>query len=325
MEIPRRQFLNLAASAVALPAASRIARADTYPSRPVRLMVGYGPATAPDVYARLTTEWLSQNLGQSFVVENRPGAATNLAAEAVAHANPDGYTLLTVASPNFINVTLYTKLNFNFIQDIAPVASIARVPFVMVVTPSFPAKTVPEFIAYAKANPGKINMASGGTGTLTHFSGELFKMLAGVDMLHVPYRTDPLAMTDMMSGRADVIFDPIAAALDNVRTGKLRALAVTSKTRLDIFPDLPPIADFVPGYEVNGWTGIGAPHGTPDPVIATLNKSVNAGLADPSLQQHIVALGGVPVALSAADYGKVFVSETEKWAKVIQFAGIKTE
>ena len=325
MQFHRRQFLRVTAGAAALPAASRIARAQSYPARPVHLLVGYGPATAPDVYARVAAEWLSERLGQSFVVENRPGAGTNLAAEAVSRAQPDGYTLLLVASPNFINATLYGNLNFNFLHDIAPVASIARAPFAMVVTPSFPAKTVPEFIAYAKANPGKINMASGGTGTLTHFAGELFKLLAGVDMVHVPYRTDALALTDMIAGRADVIFDPVTTSLDNIRAGRLRAMAVTTATPLEMLPDIPTVGESVPGYEVTGWAGLGTPANTPAPIVTTLNAALNAGLADPSLKARLLAIGALPIALSPAEYAKVFVSETEKWAKVIKFAGIKAE
>jgi tripartite-type tricarboxylate transporter receptor subunit TctC len=323
MKLHRRELLTLAAGAAALPAASRIARAQAYPARPVRILVGYGAGSTPDIYARVVADWLTQRLGQTFVVENKPGAATNLAAEAVVRADPDGYTLLLVASPNFINANLYNDLNFNFIRDIAPVASIARAPFVMVVTPSFPAKTVAEFIAYAKANPGKINMASGGTGTLTHFAGELFKMLAGVDMVHVPYRTDALALTDMIAGRADVIFDPVATSIEHIRAERLRAMAVTTATPLDILPGIPTIGESVPGYEVSGWAGIGAPKATSAPIIDALNAAVNAGLADPTMKQRLLAIGALPIALSPADYGKVFVTETDKWAKVIKFAGIK--
>jgi tripartite-type tricarboxylate transporter receptor subunit TctC len=325
MKLHRRKLLYLAAGAAALPAASRIASAQAYPARPVHILVGYGAGSTPDIYARVVADWLSQRLGQTFVVENKPGAATNLAAEAVVRADPDGYTLLLVASPNFINATLYDNLNFNFIRDIAPVASIARAPFVMVVTPTFPAKTVPEFIAYAKANPGKINMASGGTGTLTHFAGELFKMLAGVDMVHVPYRTDALALTDMIAGRADVIFDPVATSIEHIRAGRLRAMAVTTATPLDMLPEVPPIGASVPGYEVSGWAGIGAPKATPAAIVDALNAAVNAGLADPTMKQRLLAIGALPIALSPADYGKVFASETEKWAKVIKFAGIKPD
>jgi len=325
MKLHRRKLLYLTAAAAALPAASRIARAQAYPARPVRILVGYGAGSTPDIYARVVADWLTQRLGQTFVVENKPGAATNLAAEAVVRADPDGYTLLLAAAPNFINATLYDNLNFNFIRDIAPVASIARAPFVMVVTPSFPARTVAEFVAYAKANPGKINMASGGTGTLTHFAGELFKMLAGVDMVHVPYRTDALALTDMIAGRADVIFDPVATCLEHIKAGRLRAMAVTTAMPLDILPDVPTIAASVPGYEVSGWAGIGAPKATPGAIVDALNAAVNAGLADPATKQRLLAIGALPIALSPADYGKVFVTETDKWAKVIKFAGIKPE
>jgi len=325
MKIARREFLHLAAGAAALPALPRIAGAQAYPSRPVRLLVGYGAGATPDIYARLIAEWLSVRLGQTFVTENRPGAATNLAAEAVVRAEPDGYTILLVASPNFINATLYGNLNFNFLRDIAPVASIGRAPFVMVVTPAFPARTVAEFIAYAKANPGKINMASGGTGTLTHFAGELFKMLAGVDMVHVPYRTEALGLSDMIGGRADVMFVPVTTSIEHIRSEKIRALAVTTAMRLDLLPDVPPIGETVPGYEVNGWAGIGAPKNTPAAIVGTLNAAINAGLADPALRGRLMAIGSLPIALSPADYGKVFVTETEKWAKVIKFAGIKAE
>jgi tripartite-type tricarboxylate transporter receptor subunit TctC len=284
-----------------------------------------GAAPTPEIYARLVAGWLTERLGQTFVTENRPGAATNLAAEAAVRSEPDGYTLLLVASPNFINATLYGNLNFNFIRDIAPVASVGRAPFVMVVPPSFPARSVAEFVAYAKANPGKINMASGGTGTLTHFSGELFKMLAGVDMVHVPYRTEALGLTDMIAGRADVMFVPVTTSIEHIRTGKLRALAVTTAMRLDLLPDAPPIGDFVPGYEVTGWAGIGAPRNTPAAIVDALNAAINAGLADAALKGRLLAIGSLPIALSSADYGKVFVTETEKWARVIKFAGIKPE
>jgi tripartite-type tricarboxylate transporter receptor subunit TctC len=329
MDFLRREFfakfLHLTAGAAALMARSRVAGAQTYPSRPVRVLVGYGAGATPDIYARLVAGWLTGRLGQTFVTENRPGAATNLAAEAAVRAEPDGYTLLLVASPNFINATLYDNLNFNFIRDIAPVASVGRAPFVMVVPPSFPARSVAEFIAYAKANPGKINMASGGTGTLTHFSGELFKMLAGVDMVHVPYRTEALGLTDMIAGRADVMFVPVTTSIEHIRTGKLRALAVTTAMRLDLLPDAPPIGDFVPGYEVTGWAGIGAPRNTPAAIVDALNAAINAGLADAALKGRLLAIGSLPIALSSADYGKVFVTETEKWARVIKFAGIKPE
>jgi tripartite-type tricarboxylate transporter receptor subunit TctC len=259
------------------------------------------------------------------VIENRPGAGANIATEAVVRAPPDGYTLLLVAAPNLINATLYDKLNFNFIRDIAPVASIGRTPFVMVVNPSFPAKTVPEFIAYAKANPGKIIMASGGTGTLTHVTGELFKMMAGVDMLHVPYRGEVSALTDLLSGRAQVIFTPIITSIEQIRAGRLRALAVTAATRLEVLPDVPTVGEFVPGYEMNGWVGIGAPNNTPTEIIKQLNTSINAALADPKISARLADLGASVLALSPADYGKIIADETEKWARVIKFAGIKPE
>jgi len=325
VKLPRRKFLHLAAGAAALPALLRIALAQTYPARPVRVIVGFAPGTTPDIYARLIGEWLSDRFGQRFVIENRPGAGTNIATEAVVRAPPDGYTLLLVVAPNLINATLYDKLNFNFIRDITPVASIGRTPFVMVVNPSFPAKTVPEFIAYAKANPSKINMASGGTGTLTHVTGELFKMMAGVDMLHVPYRGEVSALTDLISGRAQVMFTPIITSIEQIRAERLRALAVTTATRLEVLPDVPTVGEFVPGYEVSGWTGIGVPKNTPAEIINELNNAINAGLADPKIKARLADLGGTVLALSPAAYGKIIADETEKWAKVIKFAGIKPE
>jgi len=325
MKLPRRKFLHLAAGAAALSALLRIALAQTYPARPVRVIVGFAPGTTPDIYARLIGEWLSDRFGQRFVIENRPGAGTNIATEAVVRAPPDGYTLLLVVAPNLINATLYDKLNFNFIRDITPVASIGRTPFVMVVNPSFPAKTVPEFIAYAKANPSKINMASGGTGTLTHVTGELFKMMAGVDMLHVPYRGEVSALTDLISGRAQVMFTPIITSIEQIRAERLRALAVTTATRLEVLPDVPTVGEFVPGYEVSGWTGIGVPKNTPAEIINELNNAINAGLADPKIKARLADLGGTVLALSPAAYGKIIADETEKWAKVIKFAGIKPE
>ena len=325
MKLPRRRFLHLATGAAALAAVSPIASAQTYPARPVRVVVGFAAGTTPDIYARLIGEWLSERLGQPFVIENRPGAGANIATEVVVTAPPDGYMLLLVAAPNLINATLYDKLNFNFIRDIAPVASIGRTPFVMVVNPSFPAKTVPEFIAYAKANPGKIIMASGGTGTLTHVTGELFKMMAGVDMLHVPYRGEVSALTDLLSGRAQVIFTPIITSIEQIRAGRLRALAVTAATRLEVLLNVPTVGEFVPGYEMNGWVGIGAPKNTPTEIIEQLNNAINAALADPKISARLADLGASVLALSPADYGKIIADETEKWAKVIKFAGIKPE
>jgi tripartite-type tricarboxylate transporter receptor subunit TctC len=319
----RRAFLHLAAGAAALPAVSRFARAQTYPSRPVRIIVGVPAGGAPDVFARLIGEWLSGRLGQPFVIENRPGAGTNIATEAVVSAPPDGYTLLLVTSSNMINATLYDKLNFNFIRDIAPVASISGSPFVMVVNPSIPAKTVPEFIAYAKANPGKIIMVSTGTGNLTHLAGELFKMMAGVDMLHVPNRGEAPAQTDLLSGRAQVMFDPIVSSIEFIRTGKLRPLAVTTAARQALLPDLPTVGEFVPGYEVSGVLGIGVPNHTPAEIISKLNMEVNVGLADPKMKARLAALGGFPIVMTPAEFKKFIADENEKWAKVLRAANVK--
>ena len=319
----RRAFLRLATGAAALPALSRFARAQTYPSRPVRIIVGVPPGGAPDVFARLIGEWLSERLGQPFVIENRPGAGTNIATEAVVSAPPDGYTLLLVTSSNMINATLYDKLNFNFIRDIVPVASISGSPFVMVVNPSIPAKTVPEFIAYAKANPGKINMVSTGTGNLTHLAGELFKMMAGVDMLHVPNRGEAFAQTDLLSGRAQVMFDPIVSSIEFIGTGKLRPLAVTTAARQALLPDLPTVGEFVPGYEVSGVLGIGAPNNTPAEIVSKLNMEVNGGLADPKMKARLAALGGFPIAMTPAEFEKFITDENEKWVKVIHAANVK--
>jgi tripartite-type tricarboxylate transporter receptor subunit TctC len=324
MKLPRREFLHLAAGAAALPALSRIARAQTYPSRPVRLIVGF-PAggSASDIVARLMAQWLSERLGQQFVVENRPGAATNLATEAVVRAPPDGYTLLFVTATNAFNHTLYNNLSFNFIRDIAPVASTIRVPFVMLVNPSVPAKTLPEFIAYAKANPGKLNMASSGAGGSPHVYGELFKAMAGVDMAHVPYRGNPFP--DLLSGQVQVIFISIPPAIEFIRTDKLRALAVTTAMRQQVLPDIPTVGEFVPGYEANAWQGIGAPKNTPTEIIDKLNREINAGLADPEIKARLADLGGEVLALSPADFGRFIADETEKWAKVIHAANIKAE
>ena len=276
MKLPRRQFLHLAAGAAALPAVSRIAWAQAYPTRPVRIIVGFAAGGAADIIARLIGQWLSERLGQPFVIENRPGAGSNIATEAVVRAPPDGYTLLLVGTANAINATLYDKLNFNFIRDIAPVAGIIRVPNVMVVNPSVPAKTVPEFIAYAKANPGKINMASGGIGTAAHVSGELFKMMAGVDMVHVPYRGAAPALTDLLGGQVQVMFASMPSSIEHIRAGKLRALAVTTATRSEALPDIPTVGEFVPGYEASAWYGVGAPKDTPAEIVDKLNKEINA-------------------------------------------------
>jgi tripartite-type tricarboxylate transporter receptor subunit TctC len=325
MMLPRRQFLRLAASAAALPAAARLARAQAYPARPVHIVVGFGAGTGLDIYARLIGQWLSDRLGQSFVIDNRPGAGTNLATESVVNAAPDGYTLLMASTAAFTNAALYDNLRFNFIRDIAPVASLTRSAFVMVVNTSFPAKTVPEFIAYAKANPGKINMASGGTGTVTHVAGELFKSMAGVDMLHVPYRTDGLAITDLMGGRVQVYFVALAGAAELIKAGKIKALAVTTSERSAAFPDIPTVAESVPGYEASLRNGLGAPRATPADVIARLNTEVNAGLNDPAIKAKFAELGSETVPLTVAEYSKVIVQETEKWGKVIRAAGIKAE
>jgi len=325
MKIPRRRFLGLAAGAAALPAAARIARAQAFPTRPVRLIIGFNAGGAPDVVARLLCQWLSERVGQNFLVENRPGAGGNIAAEAVVRAPPDGYTLLQVGSPNFINVALYKDLKFNFLRDVAPVAGIGRNPFVMVVTPAFPARTVAEFIAYAKANPGQINMTSTGTGNLTHVIGELFKMMAGVDMLHVPGRGEMQAQSDLLAGRAQVMFDPIVSSLGYIKGGQLRALGVTGATRVPALPDVPAVSETVPGFDVTGAIGIVAPRGTPAEVAGYLNDRVNAALADPAIKARLNDLGFVPTPMSAAEFGTFMAAQTETWGRVIQAANIKPE
>ena len=325
MILPRRRFLRLAAGAAALLAVSPIARAQAYPTRPVRLIVPFGPAGASDITARLIGQWLSERLGQQFVIENRPGAGGNIGTEAVVHAAPDGYTLLYVTTANAVSATLYDKLNFNFIRDIAPVAPIVRFPYIMVVNPSVPAKTLPEFIAYAKANPGKINMASVGVGSTPHINGELFKVMTGTNMVHVPYRGAAAVMTDLLSGQVQLYFGTTASSLEYVRTGKLRALAVTIERRLDALPDIPTVGDFVRGYEATNWYGIGAPRNTPVEVIEKLNKETNAGLADPKIKARLADLGGTVLAGSPADFGKLIAEETEKWGKVVKFTGIKAD
>ena len=325
MKIRRRQFLRVAAGAVALPTVSCFAWAQAYPTRPVRLIVGFAPGGASDIAARLIGQWLSERLGQQFVVENRPGAGTNVATEAVVRAPADGYTLLMVLPPNAVNATLYQKLNFNFIRDIAPVAGLIRTPLAMEVNPSFPATTVPEFIAYAKANPDKISMASAGIGTSGHVAGELFKMMAHVDMVHVPYRGGAPAIIDLLGGQVQVLFDPVSSSTEYIRAGKLRALAVTTATRSEAFPDIPTVADFVPGYEASAFFGVGAPKNTPADIIEKLNKEINAGLADPKLKARLADLGGTVIAGSPADFGRLLADETEKWAKVVKLAGMKPE
>jgi len=326
MKLPRRRFLRLAVGAAALPALPCIARAQTYPTRTVRIFVGFGPGSAADIIARLMGQWLSERLGQPIVIENRLGASANVATEAVVNSQPDGYTLLMVSTPHAINATVYEKLNFNFIRDIAPVASIYRdAPGVMEVNPSFPAKTVPEFIAYAKANPGKINMASAGVGSGNHIYGELFKMMAEVDMLHVPYRGTVPALTDLISGQIQVMFDSLVSSVELIKTGKLRSLGVTTEKRSPVLPEIPTIAEFVPGYEASGWQGVGAPRNTPADVIDKLNKEINAGLADPKIKARLADLGYAASASSPAEFGKFVADETEKWGKVVKFAGIKAE
>jgi tripartite-type tricarboxylate transporter receptor subunit TctC len=325
MNLPRRTFLRLAAGAAALPAVSRIARAQTYPARPVRILVGFPAGGGADIVARLIGQWLSDRLGQQFVIENRPGAGSNIAIEAVVKAPPDGYTLLLVSVSAAVGATLYDKLNFNFIRDIAPVATIARVPNVMEVHPSFPAKTVPEFIAYAKANPGKVNVAIPGNGASGHMSGELFKMITEINTIHVPYRGAAPALTDLISGQVQATFVDMPTSLEYIKAGKLRVLAVTTATRSEMLPDIPTVAEFVPGYEASTWFGIGAPKGTPSEIIEKLNREISAVLADPKLTTRLADLGGSPLVLSPAIFGKLIADETEKWAKVVRFAGIKAD
>jgi tripartite-type tricarboxylate transporter receptor subunit TctC len=325
MKLPRRQFLHLAAGAAALPAASRLARAQTYPSRPVRIIVGFAPGGTADIIARLMGQWLSERLGRPFVIENRPGAGTNIATEAVVRAPADGYTLLMVGTTHAINATLYNKLNFHFIGDITPVAGIVVGPNVIVVNPSVPATTVPEFIAYAKANAGKLNMASGGIGSLGHVSGELFKMMAGINIGHVPYRGGGPALTDLLAGQVQVYFSPLPAAIEYIRAGKLRALAVTTAARSEALPDIATVAEFVPDYEASVWAGIGAPKATPAEIVDKLNREINAGLADPRMKARLADLGGTVLPGSPSDFGKFLADETEKWGKVIRAANIKPE
>jgi tripartite-type tricarboxylate transporter receptor subunit TctC len=325
MKLPRRQFLHLAASAAAFPIMSRVASALDYPSRPIRLIVGFPAGGPTDITARVMAQWLSERFGQQIVIENRAGAGSNLAVEAAINAPPDGYTLLLVGATNAINATLYEKLNFNFIRDVAPVAGIIRVPLIMEVHPSVPAKTVAEFIAYAKANPGKVNIGSGGIGTTLHVSGELFKMMTGVDMLHVPYRGAGPMITDLLGGQVQVGFDPMPSSIGYVKAGQLRPLAVTTATRSEALPDLPSVGDFVPGYEASTWYGVGVPKNTPADVIDKLNKEINAALADPNMKARLADLGGTALASSPADFGKFIADETEKWAKVIRAANIKAE
>jgi tripartite-type tricarboxylate transporter receptor subunit TctC len=326
MKLPhRRRFLHLAAGAAALPAASRIAWAQGYPTRPVRIVVGFAPAGPSDIVARLIGQWLSERLGQQFVIDNRPGAGGNMGTEAVVRSPADGYTLLLCGVFNAINATLYDKLNFVFLRDIAPVAGVLRGPYVIVVNPSVPAKSVPEFIAYVKANPHKLNMASGGTGTGGHIAGELFKMMAGVDMVHVPYRGGGPAYNDLLGGLVQVMFLTIVSSIGYIRAGRLRALAVTTATRSDVLPDIPTVGEFLPGYEASFWFGLCAPKATPTEIVERLNKETNAGLAEPKMKARLADLGGTVLPGPPSDFGKLIVEETEKWAKVVKFAGIKAD
>jgi tripartite-type tricarboxylate transporter receptor subunit TctC len=326
MKLPRRQFLRLAASAATLPAMSRLARAQDYPSRPVRVIVGQAAGSGSDTFARLIGQFLSERLGQSFVIENRPGAAGNIASEAVVRSPPDGYTLLLVNSSNTINATLYEKLNFDFIRDIAPIRGIGSFAFVMEVNPSVPTKSLPEFIAHTKANPGKINMASAGSGSTSHVSGELFKMMTGVEMVHVPYRGSTPALTDLLGGQVQVMFDATPSSLPHIRAGKLRPLAVTTANRLEILPDIPTVGEFVSGYEASSWLGFGAPKNTPAAIVDRLNKEIDLAISDSAIKARLVDLGGLVLPPSSpADFGKFIADDTEKWAKVIKFAAIKPE
>jgi tripartite-type tricarboxylate transporter receptor subunit TctC len=321
----RRHVLHLAAGAAALPAVSRISWAQPYPSRPVRIIVGFAPGGGNDIAARLIAHWLSERLGQQFIVENRPGAGSNIATEAVVRAPADGYTLLLVAVANATNATLYDNLNFNFMRDIAPVAGLLRVPNVVEVNLSVAAQTLPEFIADTKANPGKVNMGSGGSGGPVHMTGELFNMMAGLKMLHVPYRGEALALTDLIGGQVQVVFGSVPASIQHIRAGKIRALAVTTSTRSELLPDLPTVADFVPGYESSTWYGIGAPKRTPAEIIERLNVEINDALADPTLRARLADLGGAAIGGSPADFGRLIAADIEKWAKVVKFANIKPE
>ena len=325
MKLPRRKFLQLAAGAAALPATSRIARAQAYPSRPVRIVVPFAAGGSTDIIARLIGQWLSERLGQQFVIENRPGAGSNVGTEVVVNALPDGYTLLLVGASSAINATLYEKLSFNFLRDITPVAGVISIPFIMAVNPSFPAKTVSEFIAYARANPGKVNVASGGNGTAGHLSGELFKTMAGINMVHVPYRGEGPALSDMLGGHVQAMFGTMPASIEYVRAGKLRALAVTTATRLEALPDIPTVGEFVTGYEASGWQGLGAPKNTPADIVNKLNEEINAGLADPKIKTRVTDMGGMVLAGSPTDFGKLIADETEKWGKVVKFSGAKPD
>jgi tripartite-type tricarboxylate transporter receptor subunit TctC len=325
MRLPRRQFLHLAAGAAGLPAASRLAFAQSYPSKPVRLIVQVPAGSAPDIIARIIGDWLSARLGQQFVVDNRPGASGNIATEAVIRAAPDGYSLLLAMSANAINASLYGNLRFNFMRDTAPVASIARIPLVLVINPAVPAKTVPELIAYAKANPGKTNVASTGNGTPLHVAAELFNQLAGVKLIHVAYRGEPVAWPDLLSGQVQSMFGVLPSALPYIRSGQVRALAVTADQKQDVLPEVPAVAEFLPGYEASGWYGVSAPKDTPAEIVATLNKEINAAQADPRTRQRLADLGCLMFAGSPADYARFVEGETEKWTKVVRTAGLRAE
>jgi tripartite-type tricarboxylate transporter receptor subunit TctC len=326
VDFPRREFLGLAASTLALQSGTRLALAQVYPSRPVHVLVGQAAGSSTDITARLIGQWLSEHLRQQFVVDVRPGATGNIATEAVVRSAPDGYTLLVMNSQNTINAALYTKLNFDFVRDIAPIALVDRVPLVMEVNPSFPAKTVPEFITYAKANPGKINMASAGIGGPQHVAGELFKFMAGVDLVHVPYRGSTPALVDLMAGQVQVMFDVTPSSLPHIRAGKLRPLAVTTPERMDVLPNVPAMAEFLPGYEAFGWIGFGAPKDTPADIIALLNKQVNAAVADPQIRARLLGLGTQIIPPNTpADVAKFIAGDTAKWIKVVKFAKIKVD
>ena len=325
MKILRRKFLELAGAVAAAAAFPRLASALDYPTRPVRTIAGFAAGGGVDITARLIGQWLTERLGQSFVTENRPGAGGNIGTEAVVNAAPDGYTLLLATVPNAVNASLYEKLNFNFIRDVAPVAGIIRVPMVILLNPSVPARTVPEFILYAKANPGKVNMASAGNGSAPHMAGELFKMMAGVDLVHIPYRGQGPALTDLLGGQVQVLFATAPGTTDYISTGKLRALAVTSASRAEVLPELPPVGDFVPGYETSQWYGIGVPRNTSAEIVDKLNREINAAIADPGMKARFAAIGGEPLPGSPAEFGKLIAEETEKWAKVVRAAGIKPE
>jgi tripartite-type tricarboxylate transporter receptor subunit TctC len=325
MKLPRRNFLHLAAGAAALPAVPRLARTQDYPTRPVRIVVGFAPGGLNDINARLIGHWLSERLGQQFIIDNRPGASGNIAMESVVRSPPDGYTLVTVATSSAVNATLFKNLPFNFLRDIAPVGSIGRTALVMEVHPSVLVATGLELIAYAKANPNKLNMASPGSGTGPHMASELFKLMAGVSMIHVPYRGSGPMLNDLLSGQVQFAFDAIASSIGHIRAGRLRALGVGNATRVEALPDVPAIAEFLPGYEASGWIGLGAPRNTPAEIIDKLNREINAGLADPRIRARIADLGNTPLALSPTEYGKLLAEETKKWAKVVKFAGIKPE